>query len=56
MGEWEMLAFHATGFQVVRDGDLKTGIAALRAIPAAWKESDDPLADLVAIRTGERPQ
>jgi hypothetical protein len=56
MGEWEMLSFHATGFQVVPDGDLKTGVAALRAIPAAWKGSDDPLADLVAIRTGERPQ
>jgi hypothetical protein len=56
MGEWEMLSFHATAFEVIPEGDLKTGVSALRSIPAAWKDSDDPLADLIALRTGERPQ
>ena len=56
MGEWEMLVFHVNAFQVLKDGDLKTGIGTLRAIPGAWKQADDPLGDLMAIRTGERPQ
>lgn len=56
MGEWEMLHFTATGFEVLADGDLRSNVAALRAIPAAWKDSQDPLADLMALRTGERPQ
>lgn len=56
MGEWTMLNFTATGFEVLPEGDIKSGIEALRAIPAAWKDSDDPLGDLVALRTGARPQ
>jgi hypothetical protein len=56
MGDWEMLQFMATSFEILKDGDLKTGVAALRDIPAAWKESSDPISDLVALRTGERPQ
>jgi hypothetical protein len=56
MGEWEMLGFTATGFEVLPDGDLRSNVDALRAIPAAWKDSDDPLADLMALRTAERPQ
>jgi hypothetical protein len=56
MGEWEMLSFIASGFEVLPEGDLSSNVAALRAIPAAWKDSDDPLADLMALRTGERPQ
>jgi hypothetical protein len=56
MGEWEMLSFHANAFQVIPENDFKTGVSVLRAIPAAWKDRDDPLADLMALRTGERPQ
>jgi hypothetical protein len=56
MGEWEMLHFSATGFEVLPDGDLKSSVTALRAIPAEWKNSEDPLADLMALRNGERPQ
>ena len=56
MGEWEMLSFYATDFRVLQDGDLKTSVAALRSIPAAWKNSDDPLSELMTLRTGERPQ
>jgi hypothetical protein len=56
MGEWEMLAFYATGFEVLPPGDLKAGVTALRAIPAAWKDRDDPLGDLMVLRTGERAQ
>ena|ERR1700679_857976 len=56
MGEWVMLHFVASGFEVLPEGDLRSNVAALRAIPAAWKDSDDPLADLIALRTGERPQ
>jgi len=56
MGEWEMITFHATSFEVLPDVDLKTGIDALRSIPGVWKESKDPIGDLMAIRTGARPQ
>jgi hypothetical protein len=56
MGEWDMLNFLVHSFDVLPDGDLRSNIAALRAIPAAWKDSADPLGDLTALRTGERPQ
>lgn len=54
MGEWEMLTFHAMGFEVLREGDLRSSVEALRSIPAAWKENPDPLAELMVLRTGER--
>ncbi len=56
MGEWEMLNFYAHSFEVLGEGDIKSNVATLRAIPAAWKDSEDPLADLAVIRNGERPQ
>ena len=56
MGDWEMLAFHVTGFNVLSDTDFRSNVEALRAIPAAWKNDADPLGELMAIRTGERPQ
>jgi hypothetical protein len=56
MGDWEMLGFQVARFDVLPDGSLKDNVEALRAIPGAWKNNDDPLGDLVAIRTGERPQ
>jgi hypothetical protein len=55
MGEWELLSFYATSFQALPNSDLRSGVQALRAIPAAWKRSDDPIADLLTVRTGERP-
>lgn len=55
-GEWEMLHFHVSGFEVLSDGDFLSNVASLRKIPADWKNSDDPLSDLAALRTGERPQ
>lgn len=55
MGEWEMLSFYANGFEVLSDGDLKTDLATLRGLPGAWKDRDDPLGDLMALQTGERP-
>ena len=56
MGDWEMLSFIVAGFDVLHEGDFRSNVEALRAIPAAWKDSVDPLADLIALRTGERPQ
>lgn len=56
MGDWEMLSFTVARFDVLREGDFRSNVEALRAIPAAWKDSADPLADLMALRTGERPQ
>jgi hypothetical protein len=51
-----MLSFYAHGFEVVPDGDIRRNVETLRAISAAWKEREDPLADLEAVRTGERLQ
>jgi len=56
IGEWEMSSFYAQSFEVIPPGDVRTNIETLRAIPAAWKGADDPLADITAIRTGERAQ
>jgi hypothetical protein len=56
MGDWEMLEFRVTNFDVLPDGGLKSGVEALRAIPAAWKDSDNPIEDLLRIRAGERSQ
>jgi len=55
-GDWTMLDFHATDFQVLSEGTLQTDVARLRAIPASWKQADDPIGNLMAIRRGERPQ
>jgi hypothetical protein len=55
-GDWEMLGFQVTRFDVLPEGDLRKSVEALRAVPGAWKNSADPLADLMALRTGERPQ
>jgi hypothetical protein len=55
-GEWEMLHFHVSGFEVLPDGDFLSNVTSLRAIPGEWKSSEDPLRDLAELRTGERPQ
>jgi hypothetical protein len=56
MGEWELLAFHARSFELIPEGDVRSNIAELQAIPAKWKSRKDPLAELMAIRSGGRPQ
>jgi hypothetical protein len=56
MGEWDMLAFYAQGFEVLSDGDIRSDVAALRAVSGEWKDRSDPLADLMALRAGDRPQ
>jgi hypothetical protein len=53
-GEWDMLDFYVSDFEVLKDGDIRSDVQHLRGIPAAWKEVDDPLAELAAIRSGER--
>ncbi len=55
-GEWEMLAFHATTFELIDDKDIRSSISELREIPAGWKNLDDPLAALERIRRGEKLQ
>jgi len=56
IGEWEMLSFYAQSFEILPEGSVRSNIDTLRAIASKWKETEDPLADLEAIRTGERPQ
>ena len=56
LGEWEMRDFYVQDFQVLKEGDIRSDISRLRAIPAKWKEDQDPLGELVALRTGERSQ
>jgi hypothetical protein len=54
-GEWKMLDFYVSDFDVLKEGNIRSDLERLRAIPAAWKDSDDPLAELMAIRRGEGP-
>lgn len=56
LGEWELRDFDVQNFEVLKEGDIKSDISHLRTIPAEWKDSEDPLGELTAIRTGERPQ
>jgi hypothetical protein len=56
MGEWERLDFYAQSFEVLNEGDIRSDVSRLRAIPADWKNGDDPLAELMVLRNGERPQ
>jgi hypothetical protein len=55
-GEWVMLDFHAQNFEVLSEGDLRSDISRLRAIDADWKRLDDPIGEIMALRSGERPQ
>lgn len=51
-GEWEMEYFTVNGFTPLDDVTLRGSIETLRAIPAQWKERDDPLGELMSIRHG----
>jgi hypothetical protein len=52
-GEWDMVSFRAKGFAVLdSDKTLRETIQHLRAVPAKWKELDDPLGELKKIRHG----
>jgi hypothetical protein len=52
-GEWEMQSFRAKGFERIdAQVTLRQSLDHLRAIPAAWKELDDPLSEIMDIRHG----
>jgi hypothetical protein len=52
-GEWKLAEpFRIKDFEPLPDTDLKTSIERLRAIPAKWKELDDPIGELKKIRHG----
>jgi hypothetical protein len=53
-GDWQMIDFYVSDFDVLKDGDIRHNISRLRQIPAAWKQDKDPLGKLAALRTGER--
>lgn len=49
-GEWEMKRFTIRAFEILDKKSLKETIEDLRAIPAKWKELDDPYGELMKIR------
>jgi hypothetical protein len=51
-GQWEMASFIINDFRPLRDISIRGAIEELRAIPADWKQLDDPLAELEQIRHG----
>ena len=51
-GEWEMKDFRAKGFEVLPETNLRESLERIRAIPAKWKELDDPLSEIAKIRHG----
>jgi hypothetical protein len=55
-GNWEMLGFYVHSFDALKEGDIRKSISRLRAVPAEWKQHEDPISELMAFRTGERPQ
>jgi hypothetical protein len=55
-GEWEMLSFLATSFNLLEQAGIRENIDQLRQIPGEWKKLEDPLADLERIRRGAKLQ
>lgn len=51
-GEWEMVKFTIKSFTLLADNSLRDTIQKLRAIPAEWKNKEDPLGELANIRQG----
>jgi len=51
-GLWEMLNFTVKDFKPLADASLREAIQKLRAIPAKWKNKEDPLGELMDIRHG----
>jgi hypothetical protein len=51
-----MQDFYAQSFEVLSEGDVRSDISRLRAIPADWKAMEDPIGELKTLRSGERPQ
>lgn len=51
-GKWEMVKFTIKYFQPLADTSLRATIQKFRDIPAAWKEKEDPLGELMNIRHG----
>jgi hypothetical protein len=49
-GEWEMRRFTIKSFTPLKERTLRETIDELRAVPAKWKEMDDPYAELARIR------
>jgi len=54
-GEWELLDFRVSNYQLVHDADIRKNIADLQQIPAEWKNLDDPLSVLNEIKRGGKP-
>ena len=53
-GEWALERFVIEGYEQIRLALLDETIRELRSIKAKWKELEDPLAEVEAIRTGKR--
>jgi hypothetical protein len=51
-GEWELRDFRVKGFDLLPESNLRESLGRIRAIPAKWKELDDPLGELMKIRHG----
>jgi hypothetical protein len=56
LGDWELRDFDVQNFEVLKEGGIRSDISRLRDVPAEWKNNEDPLGELTAIRTGEGPQ
>ena len=53
-GVWTMKSFRIQDYTELGSESLVTATNRLRAIDAAWKQSADPLGDLIALRASER--
>jgi hypothetical protein len=54
-GEWELIHFIAHSYAVLQDsGGLRNTLNNLRAIPAEWKNLEDPIAELERLRNPDK--
>lgn len=56
MGEWELHGFNAKSVTPIADGDVIHDVEKLRAIPADWKGREDPIGELLSMRSGQKVQ
>ena len=55
-GVWRVDDFQISHYEVLDDTTFAQTVGELRAIPAGWKDLDDPHSELERIKNGEQPE
>ena len=53
-GKWDLRKFTIQDFSVLKDESLVDAVERMQQIPGKWKETEDPIGDLIALREREQ--